>query len=108
MLSLPFDIYLKLDGIDGESTVKGHEKEIVVVSYEQGIDAPTVPPGGGGGGAAGKAVFSGVRFRKPLDKASIPIFLACASRKHIKSARFTFRRAATAVDFYKVPSTMWS
>jgi len=102
MPSLPFEIYLKLDGIEGESTVKGHEKEIVVVSYEQGIDAPNVPPGGGGGGAGGKAVFSGVRFRKLLDKASIPIFLACASGKHIKNARFAFRRVATAVDFYNV------
>jgi len=101
-MSPAFDIYLKLDGIAGESTVTGHEKEIVVVSYEQGIDAAHVPPSGGGGGVAGKAVFSGVRFRKPLDKASIPIFLACASGKHLKSARFAFRRVATAVDFYKV------
>ena len=29
-----FDIFLKLDGIDGESTAKGHEKEIEVVSYD--------------------------------------------------------------------------
>ena len=37
-----FDIFLKLDGIDGESTTKGHEKEIEVVSYDQSIDS-TVP-----------------------------------------------------------------
>ena len=43
-----FDIFLKLDGIDGESTTKGHEKEIEVVSYDQSIDS-TVPSGGGGG-----------------------------------------------------------
>jgi type VI secretion system secreted protein Hcp len=73
-----FDIFLKLDGIDGESTTKGHEKEIEVVSYDQSIDS-TVPSGGGAGGGAGKATFSGVRFRKQLDTASIPIALACAS-----------------------------
>jgi type VI protein secretion system component Hcp len=27
-----FDVFLKLDGIDGESTIKGHEKEIELVS----------------------------------------------------------------------------
>ncbi len=37
-----FDIFLKLDGISGESTTKGHEKEIKVVSYDQSIDS-TVP-----------------------------------------------------------------
>jgi hypothetical protein len=34
-----FDVFLKLDGIDGESTTKGHEKEIKVVSYDQSIDS---------------------------------------------------------------------
>ena len=88
-----FDIFLKLDGISGESTTKGHEKEIEVVSYDQSIDS-TVPGGGGAGGGAGKATFSGVRFRKLLDTASMPIALACASGLHIASARFAFRRAS--------------
>jgi type VI secretion system secreted protein Hcp len=97
-----FDIFLKLDGIDGESTTKGHEKEIEVLSYDQSIDA-TVPIGGGGGGGAGKSTFSGVRIRKLLDTASIPIALACASGLHIASARFAFRRASsTPFNFYVV------
>jgi type VI secretion system secreted protein Hcp len=96
-----FDIFLKLDGIDGESTTKGHEKEIKVVSYDQSIDS-TVPSGGGGGGGAGKATFSGVRFRKLLDTASIPIALACASGLHIQSARVAFRRSSPPSDFHVV------
>ena len=95
-----FDIFLKLDGIDGESTTKGHEKEIEVVSYDQSIDSTVSSGGGGGGGGAGKATFSGVRFRKLLDTASIPIALACASGLHIANARFAFRRAP--LDFYVV------
>ena len=94
-------IFLKLDGIDGESTAKGHKKEIDVFSYEQGIDL-TVIHIGGGGSAAGKANFSGVRFRKNVDAASIPMLLACAAGKHIRDARFTFRRGAAGFDFYKV------
>jgi len=97
-----FSIFLKLDGISGESTTKGHENEIEVVSYDQSIDS-TVPSGGGSGGGAGKATFSGVRLRKLLDTASIPIALACASGLHIQSARFAFRRASsTPLDFYVV------
>jgi type VI secretion system secreted protein Hcp len=96
-----FDIFLKLDGISGESTTKGHEKEIKVVSYDQSIDS-TVPSGGGSGGGAGKATFSGVRIRKLLDTASIPIALACASGLHIQSARVAFRRASPPLDFYVV------
>jgi type VI protein secretion system component Hcp len=38
----PFDIFLKLDGIDGESTIKGHENETVILSYEAGIDEVTL------------------------------------------------------------------
>jgi type VI secretion system secreted protein Hcp len=96
-----FDIFLKLDGISGESTTKGHEKEIKVVSYDQSIDS-TVPSGGGSGGGAGKATFSGVRIRKLLDTASIPIALACASGAHIASARFAVRRPSPALDSYVV------
>jgi type VI secretion system secreted protein Hcp len=100
-MSGAFDIYLKLDGIQGESLVRGHEKETVVLSIEQAIDA-TVISGVGGGSSVGKTTFSGLRFRKPLDKGSIPIMLACASGKHIKSALFTFRRAGTNHDFYTI------
>jgi len=95
------DIFVKLDGIDGESTVRGHENETVVLSYEQGIDHPA-PPLAGAGAAAGRPTFSGVRFRKPVDKGSIPLLLACAAGSHIRDARFTFRRPAAGLDFYKV------
>jgi type VI secretion system secreted protein Hcp len=99
---MPIEIFAKLDGIDGESNVKGHEKETLVLSYEQGIDVPSHRPGGGSG-QVGKATFSGVRFRKAVDVGSIPLLLACASGTHIKNAVFTFRKAgAVGVDFYKV------
>jgi type VI secretion system secreted protein Hcp len=97
----PFEIFLKLDGIVGESAVGGHENETVVLSYEQSVDHPAPPPAGKGA-AASRATFSGVRFRKPLDKGSIPILLASAGGTRIASARFTFRRPVTGLDFYKV------
>lgn len=91
-------IYLKLDTIEGESTLKGHEKEIVVLSYEQGVEVATGP--GGGGGRRGTPRFSSVRLRKEVDKASIPMLMACVQGQALRQAIFTFRRGS--FDFYKV------
>src|SRR5215471_17642832 len=96
------NIYLKLDGIDGESTAKNHKKEIDVFSYEQGIDQSVFHSGSGGASAVGKAKFAPVRFRKNVDLASIPMLLACAQGKSIKDAVFTFTRGASGFEFYKV------
>ena len=100
MTASPHEIVLKLDGIEGESMAEGHAGETVVLSYEQAIDLQTGPIGGGGGGS-GKASFAGVRFRKPVDKGSVLLLLACASGLHIKDARFTFRRDS-GPDFHTV------
>lgn len=94
------EIFVKLDGIDGDSTVRGHEKETVVLAFEQDI-ANLVSVGGGGGGS-GKAVFSPVRFRKAVDIGSVPLLMACASGAHIREARFVFRRAGAGIDYYKI------
>ncbi|HTE16269.1 MAG TPA: type VI secretion system tube protein Hcp [Burkholderiales bacterium] len=94
-------IFLKLDGIEGESTVKGHDKEIAVLSYEQAVEVPTAS-GGGGGGTTGRPRFSAVRIRKDVDKASVPMLLACATGRHLRHAIFTFRHSPGTFDFYKV------
>jgi type VI secretion system secreted protein Hcp len=99
---MAFDILLKLDRIEGESTTKGHDKEIEVLSYDQSIDMALYREGSGGGAGAGKSTFSAVRIRKLLDNASIPIALACASGLHIASARIAFRRPSPPLDFYVV------
>ena len=95
-------IFLKLHGIAGDSTVKGHKDEITVLSYEQSMEVAVIHSGGGGGASSGIAKFSGLRLRKNVDVASIPMLLACASGRHIQDARFTFRRGAGGFDFYKV------
>jgi type VI secretion system secreted protein Hcp len=99
---MAFEIFLKLDGIEGESATKGHEREIQVLSYDQSIDTALYREGSGGGAGAGKSTFSGVRIRKLLDSASIPIALACASGLHIASAKIAFRRPSPPLDFYVV------
>ena len=48
------DIFVKLDGIDGESTVRGHENETVVLSYEAEHRSPRAAPHGGGAATEGR------------------------------------------------------
>jgi type VI secretion system secreted protein Hcp len=97
-----FDIFLKLDGIDGESADAQHAKEIDVLSYGHALSQPPVTSVGSGGASAGRAALTSVHFRKAIDKASVPLMLSCAMGKAVKDALFTFRRTGTASEFYKV------
>ncbi len=85
------DIYLKIDGIPGDSTAVRHEDEIVIVSYQSAVNASR-PSISGGGAGVGKTQFAGIKFRKNIDKASVPLLLACSSGRHLKQASFNFER----------------
>jgi type VI secretion system secreted protein Hcp len=86
------DIFLKLDGIEGESEDSKHKNEIQVETYSWSVSNATSFAHGGGGGV-GKAQHADVHFTKKVDKSSPKLALACASGEHIKSAVFTFRKA---------------
>lgn len=97
------DMFLKLDGIDGESTDKGHKNEIQIESFSWGASNSGSAAHGGGGGGAGKASFQDFSFTTRVSKASPRLFLACASGEHIKSALLTVRKAGgEQQDFLKV------
>ena len=99
----PFEIFLKLDGIDGESQVSGHENEIEVLSWSWGAtNAGTTASGGGGG--AGKASFQDLHFTSSVHKGSTQLFLKCATGEHIKFGVLTVRKAGgtpQAFDYLK-------
>lgn len=93
-------IFLKLDGIQGESTDKKHKDEIDVRSWTWGMVQQLFHDGGGGGTSAGKAKFEDLQFSHRIDKASPAIMLACASGKHLKDATLTMRKAGkTPLEF---------
>jgi type VI secretion system secreted protein Hcp len=48
-----FDTFLKLDGLDGESTRAGFEKQIEIYSFSFGASNPTTVGSGTSGMAAG-------------------------------------------------------
>ena len=55
------DYFLKLDGIEGDSTDAKHKGELKLESFSWGL-AQTVAPARGAGGGAGKAQFQDLSF----------------------------------------------
>lgn len=86
------DYFLKLDGIEGESTDDKHAKEIDVESWSWG-ESQTGTAAKGGGGGAGKVSMQDFHFVMKVNKASPKLMLACATGEHIKSAVLTCRKA---------------
>ncbi len=93
------DYFLKIDGIDGESTDGKHSKEIDVLSWSWG-ETNQGTSGRGGGGGAGKVSMQDFNFVMMYNKASPNLMLACATGKHIPSALLTCRRAGTEQQEY--------
>jgi type VI secretion system secreted protein Hcp len=99
------DYFLKLDGIDGETKQKGHEKEIEVASWHFGATNHGTFAASSGGGA-GKVSMQDFHFAMYINKASPKLLQACATGQHIKSAKLTCRKAGeTQQEYYKVNFT---
>jgi type VI secretion system secreted protein Hcp len=86
------DYFLKLDGIDGESSDSKHKGEIDILSWSWGEQQQGTSQYGGGAGA-GKVQMKDFHFVTHESKASPKLMLACASGEHIKSAILTCRKA---------------
>ena len=98
---MPVDYFLKIDGIEGESTDSKHAKEIDVDAWSWGESQAGGAPGPRGtGGGAGKVSMQDFSFVMRFNKASPKLMLACATGKHIKSARLAVRRAGQAQQDY--------
>jgi type VI secretion system secreted protein Hcp len=89
-----FDTFLKLDGIEGESTDHVHKGEIELLSFNWGVDLPTVKTASSAGAISGeKADIRLFTCRKLFDKATPSLLFHAVSGKHIKSAKVSLRRA---------------
>lgn len=97
------DMFLKIDGIPGESTDDKHKKEIDVLSWSWGMQQSGTTHLGPGAGS-GKVSISDMTFSKYVDQATHNLILACSSGKHIKDAVLTVRKAGgdTQVEYMKI------
>jgi type VI secretion system secreted protein Hcp len=87
-----FDAFLKLQGIEGESTDKAFKGQIELHSFSVSAQQTGTQAHGGGGGA-GKVRFSDIHCTKLYDKSSVQIMLACATGQHFPEGTITCRKA---------------
>lgn len=86
------DIFIKIDGIDGESQDSAHKNEIEVTSWGWQILQQSNMHAGSGGGA-GKATVEDLAFEHLVDRASPNLMKYCLTGKHIDQAVLTVRKA---------------
>jgi len=90
---MAFDAFLNIDGVEGESTRNGFDKQIELLSFSWGASNSATMGSGGGGGGAGKASISSFNCLKATDKASPVLFQGCCAGKHYPKATVTLNKA---------------
>lgn len=105
------DIYLKIEGVPGESSAADHRGEIEVLSWSFGATQPSMPRFGGGA-ASGRAAMGSPGTQEPppgpgamtvaksYDAASAKLLQACAQGKHFPKATLSVRKAGGGQQEY--------
>jgi len=90
------EYFLKISGIQGESTDSKHKGEIELEAFSWG--ETQVPPAGGGGsgGGAGKVQIQDFQVTLRTSKASPKLLLACAKGQHFQEAVMVARKVGGA------------
>ena len=94
------DYFLKIDDVDGESIVAGHEKWIELSSWSWG--ETNVVSSDPAGGSTGKVSVQDFSFTLHRSAASPLLFLACATGQHYDKAQLECRKAGSAAQKQEV------
>jgi type VI secretion system secreted protein Hcp len=96
------DMFMKFDGIDGESKDAGHPSAHDVLAWSWGMSQSGSAHVGGGGGS-GKVSIQDLSFTKYIDKGSPDLMLNCCQGKHIPKATLFVRKAGgDPLEYLKV------
>ena len=98
---MAIDMFLKLDGINGESLDRNHKQWVDVLAWSWGMSNSGSTHVGGGAGA-GKANFQDLSYTSYLDASSTPLMKALATGDHLGSALLNVRGAAGSAEFLKI------
>ncbi len=82
---MPSDMFMKIEGIDGECTDDAHTDWIELRRFEHGVSQPISSASATGGRTGGRADFENFSVIKTIDKATPDLNLFCANGKHIPS-----------------------
>jgi|SRR5215831_1839920 len=96
------NMFLKIEGIKGESTDSKHKGDIQIDSFQWGVGRGISSATGGAG--AGKTTIQTFKIVKSVDKSSPLLLAAAASGKHYKEADLFFARKAGGkqVDYLEI------
>jgi type VI secretion system secreted protein Hcp len=86
------DMFLKIDGIKGESHDSSHKDEIDILAWSWGASQSGSAHLGGGGGA-GKVSVQDISFTKYVDKSTPLLLKACCNGQHLSEINVVVRKA---------------
>jgi type VI secretion system secreted protein Hcp len=96
------DIFMKIDGIPGDTTDKSHPNEIKVSTWSWGSTSTYTY----NSGSSGHVDIQDLHFTAKTSKASPLLFLGCATGTHAATAELTVRKpGSTPIEFLKVSMT---
>lgn len=99
------DIFLKLEGVDGEAQDDVHKKEIDVLAWSWGASQSGTTHMGSGGGA-GKANIQDLSFTHYVDSSSHTLLQRVFDGKHIAEGTLFVRKAGgTPLEYIKITMT---
>jgi type VI secretion system secreted protein Hcp len=85
------EMFLKLDGIDGESLDDAHKNEIEIKKWGW-LTENKVRWDVNQGGQSTKVEVQAIELEKVCDKASVTLYQNCVTGKHIKHGKITCRK----------------
>lgn len=94
MAGASFAGYVKVDGVDGNSTDKAHPKWIEILGFRHGISQATSARSLSGHGATERADVGDFSVLKALDKTSPKLYLKCAKGERIPTVTVELARAS--------------
>ncbi|WP_034912043.1 type VI secretion system tube protein Hcp [Erwinia sp. 9145] len=89
---MAIDMFLKVDGVTGESKDSNHTGWTDITSFSWGATQPGNMSVGGGGGA-GKVNYNDLHVNALIDKSATAILKYCSSGKHINKVELSICKA---------------
>lgn len=99
------DMFIKIEGLDGEAQDKVHKGEIDVLAWSWGMSNSGSAHVGGGQGA-GKVNVQDLSFTKWVDKSSPMLMEVCCNGKNISKATLVVRKSGGAAPVEYLTLTM--
>lgn len=89
---MAIEVFLKVEGVDGECVKDGHTGEIDILSFAWGVsNAASFKTGTGGG--TGQVDIGEISIMKYIDKCTPTLMAKTCAGQHWDKAKFTFRKA---------------